>query len=164
MTLVVAPANESALRRMEPYPTEPERWHTMTSQTDTFANSATRSREKPIWVSPSEASRLSAIGRTRLCELLKDGTIKSRKVGRKRLVSFASLESLGESQRVDQWPGPPDSIAGPAGARPPVTTWPKRRPSILSVFHLDTSACFGGAGVGRITSSGDAESGTRWTI
>jgi excisionase family DNA binding protein len=64
----------------------------MKSQTDSVANNTT----KPIWVSPKQASRLTAIGLTRLYELLKDGTLKSTKVGRKRLISFASLESLGE--------------------------------------------------------------------
>jgi excisionase family DNA binding protein len=74
----------------------------MKSSTDAFANNAGHSPTKPIWVSPKEASRLTAIGLTKLYELMNDGTIKSGKVGRKRLVSLASLESLGESRRVDQ--------------------------------------------------------------
>ena len=68
----------------------------MSSQTESFANNTSHNPTKPIWVSPKEASRLTSIRLTRLYELLKDGTLKSRKVGRKRLVSFASLESLGE--------------------------------------------------------------------
>jgi excisionase family DNA binding protein len=64
----------------------------MKSQTDSIANNTT----KPIWVSPKEASRLTAIGLTRLYELLNDNTLKSIKLGRKRLVSYASLEALVE--------------------------------------------------------------------
>jgi excisionase family DNA binding protein len=52
---------------------------------------------KPIWVTPSEAIRLSGIGRTMLYELIADGTIKSVKVRGKRLVSFASIEALGST-------------------------------------------------------------------
>jgi excisionase family DNA binding protein len=55
-----------------------------------------RSLAKPIWVTPSEAIRLSGIGRTRLYELLADGTLKSIKLRGKRLISFASIEALGE--------------------------------------------------------------------
>jgi excisionase family DNA binding protein len=68
----------------------------MKSSTDAFANNAGHSPTKPIWVSPKEASRLTAIGLTRLYELLNDNTLKSVKLGRKRLVSFASLEALAE--------------------------------------------------------------------
>jgi excisionase family DNA binding protein len=60
-----------------------------------------QNRKRPIWVSPREASFLTGIGLTRLYELLKDNTLKSVKIGRKRLVSFTSLELLGESQRGD---------------------------------------------------------------
>ena len=73
----------------------------MKSQSESFSHNASQSPTRPIWVSPKEARRLTGIGITRLYELLNDGTLKSAKVGRKRLVSFASLESLGDSQRVD---------------------------------------------------------------
>jgi excisionase family DNA binding protein len=66
------------------------------SQTESFANNASRTPTKPIWVSPKEASRLTAIGLTRLYALLNDNTLKSIKLGRKRLVSYASLEALAE--------------------------------------------------------------------
>jgi hypothetical protein len=49
-----------------------------------------------IWVSPKEACRISSLGMTRLYELLNDGTIKSRKLGGKRLVLHESLCRLGE--------------------------------------------------------------------
>jgi excisionase family DNA binding protein len=73
----------------------------MKSQTESLTKNASQSLTRPIWVSPKEASRLTAIGLTRLYELLNDGTLESVKVGRKRLVSFASLELLGGSRRVE---------------------------------------------------------------
>jgi excisionase family DNA binding protein len=73
----------------------------MRSVIESFTNAASQGRTKPIWVSPREASLLTGIGLTRLYELINDNTLKSVKIGRKRLVSFESLELLGESQRVD---------------------------------------------------------------
>jgi excisionase family DNA binding protein len=72
----------------------------MKSLAESFTNSASLNPRKPIWVSPREASLLTGIGLTRLNELFRDGTIKSTKVGRKRLVSFASLELLGRSNEL----------------------------------------------------------------
>jgi excisionase family DNA binding protein len=68
----------------------------MTPQMKTGLDKPIPARTKPLWVSPREASILIAVGRTRLYELLADGTLKSTKIGRKRLISYASLESLGE--------------------------------------------------------------------
>jgi excisionase family DNA binding protein len=62
-------------------------------------NQPTRGDIKPLWVSPREAELLIAMGHTRLYELLRDGTLKSIKIGRKRLISYASLEALGEPAR-----------------------------------------------------------------
>jgi excisionase family DNA binding protein len=56
----------------------------------------TLNSEKRVWVTPKEAIRISGIGRTRLYELLNAGTIKSIKLGGKRLVSYASIETLGQ--------------------------------------------------------------------
>jgi excisionase family DNA binding protein len=85
---------------MAPKSLQPGKVALMRSETESFTNAASQGRTKPIWVSPREASLLTGIGLTRLYELFKDGTLVSRKVGRKRLVSFESLELLGESQRV----------------------------------------------------------------
>jgi excisionase family DNA binding protein len=52
--------------------------------------------EKRVWVTPKEAIRISGIKRTRLYELINNGTIKSVKLGGKRLVSYASIEMLGQ--------------------------------------------------------------------
>ena len=54
------------------------------------------SSDKRIWVTPKEAIRISGIKRTRLYELINNGTIKSVKLGGKRLVSYASIEMLGQ--------------------------------------------------------------------
>jgi excisionase family DNA binding protein len=43
-----------------------------------------------------EAIRLSGIGRTKLYQLIKIGKLVSRTVGRKRLVSYASILNLGD--------------------------------------------------------------------
>jgi excisionase family DNA binding protein len=68
----------------------------MKSHTESLTDNSSQGLTRPIWVSPKEASRLTAIGLTRLYELLADGTLKSVKVGRKRLISFDSLQSLGD--------------------------------------------------------------------
>lgn len=52
----------------------------------------------PIWVSVNDAIRASGIHRTRLYELLNSGALGSIKVGRKRLVSFDSIKTLGQPQ------------------------------------------------------------------
>jgi len=55
-----------------------------------------RTKEPPIWVTVNEAVRLASIKRTRLYELLADGTLKSIKLGGKRLIAYASIEALGQ--------------------------------------------------------------------
>ena len=56
-----------------------------------------RSRDaKPVWVTPNEAIRISGIGRTLLYELIAKGTLRSIRLGGKRLISYASIEALGE--------------------------------------------------------------------
>lgn len=52
----------------------------------------------PFAVSVEEAERLSAIGRTKLYELMQKGRIKSRKVGRRRLVIVHSLRHFLENE------------------------------------------------------------------
>ena len=53
---------------------------------------------EPLAVSVEEAERLSGIGRTKLYELLGRGAIKSRKVGRRRLVIVWSLRAFLEAE------------------------------------------------------------------
>ena len=52
---------------------------------------------EPLAVSVEEAERISGIGRTKLYELLTTGAIKSRKVGRRRLVIVWSLRAYLEA-------------------------------------------------------------------
>jgi excisionase family DNA binding protein len=53
-----------------------------------------RDIEKPVWLSVEDALYATGIGRTKLYELLGKGTLKSISVGRKRLISLASIEAL----------------------------------------------------------------------
>jgi len=70
----------------------------MKSHPGSLTNNPSKSFTRPLWVSPREASRLTGIGLTRLYELLNNHTLKSIKLGRKRLVSYASIEALGDAQ------------------------------------------------------------------
>lgn len=56
---------------------------------------------RPVWCRPKEACRLTGLGLTRLYQLLNDGTLKSRKLGKSRLVSIASIEALGSDVRPE---------------------------------------------------------------
>jgi excisionase family DNA binding protein len=49
---------------------------------------------KPLTVTVPVALHITGLGRTKLYQLLDDGTIKSVFVGRRRLINFASLEQL----------------------------------------------------------------------
>jgi hypothetical protein len=60
---------------------------------------STEAGVKPIWLTVGEGMRVSSIRRTRFYELLADGTIKSIKLGRKRLISLSSIESLGTGDK-----------------------------------------------------------------
>jgi len=57
---------------------------------------------KPITVTVAEAKRLSGLGHTKLWELIGNGVLDSVRVGRRRLVIYASLCRLlapdGQSQ------------------------------------------------------------------
>ena len=48
----------------------------------------------PITVTITTAQRLSGLGRTKLYELIAQGKLSAPKVGRRRLISFASLKAL----------------------------------------------------------------------
>jgi excisionase family DNA binding protein len=49
---------------------------------------------KPLAVTVPVALHITGLGRTKLYQLLDDGTIKSVFIGRRRLINFASLERL----------------------------------------------------------------------
>lgn len=50
---------------------------------------------QPIWVSVVDAMRLTSIGRTTLYKRIADGTLRSTTVGKRRLISVASIQALG---------------------------------------------------------------------
>ncbi|MFN7186285.1 MAG: DNA-binding protein [Alphaproteobacteria bacterium] len=49
---------------------------------------------KPITITIAEALRVSGLGRTKLYELIGNGTLKTITIGRRRLVVYSSLEAL----------------------------------------------------------------------
>lgn len=49
---------------------------------------------KPLSVTVDNALKISGLGRTKFYALVRDGTIKTVTVGRRRLVVYASLEDL----------------------------------------------------------------------
>lgn len=49
---------------------------------------------RPITVTVNNALELTGLGRTKLYELISQGTIKTVTIGRRRLVVYASLEAL----------------------------------------------------------------------
>lgn len=48
----------------------------------------------PITVSVKEAQSITGLGKTKLYELIENGTIRSKTVGRRRLVHVDSLREL----------------------------------------------------------------------
>lgn len=51
---------------------------------------------EPLAYSIADASRVSSIGRTRIYELIKEGRLEARKLGRRTLIPAASLRRLLE--------------------------------------------------------------------
>jgi len=51
----------------------------------------------PLLVSPKQACRLLNLGMTSLYELLDAGELKSVRVGRRRLINYASCQALAEN-------------------------------------------------------------------
>jgi excisionase family DNA binding protein len=49
---------------------------------------------KPLGVSVNSACELIGVGKTKLYELISDGRVRSVKVGKRRLIDYASLEAL----------------------------------------------------------------------
>jgi len=52
----------------------------------------------PVWVSVEDAVRMTSIRRTSMYKLIKEGTIKSTRIGKRRLVSITSIQNLGTKQ------------------------------------------------------------------
>jgi excisionase family DNA binding protein len=58
--------------------------------------------EKPLLCSVEEAGRLLSIGRSRIYELMDEGALDSRKLGKRRLITTASIESFANSLAIIQ--------------------------------------------------------------
>lgn len=54
----------------------------------------------PLFVSIEEAARISSLSRSTIYNLMRDGRLGSRKQGRRRLISYASLAQVGQEERA----------------------------------------------------------------
>ena len=50
----------------------------------------------PLAVDVKEAARLTSFGKTKIYEMLADGTLPSRKIGRRRVIPYSALKALVE--------------------------------------------------------------------
>ncbi len=53
--------------------------------------------EKPLFVSLRRARAITSLGNTTLWAMIKDGRLATRKVGRRRLIIYSSLEALAKT-------------------------------------------------------------------
>jgi excisionase family DNA binding protein len=60
-------------------------------------NTANRTPE-PLAYSISDACRVSSLGRTRLYQLISEGRLEARKIGKRTLIPAASLRALIDGQ------------------------------------------------------------------
>ena len=52
----------------------------------------------PLAVNVKEAARLTSFGKTKIYEMLSDGTLPSRTIGRRRVIPYAALKALVEGE------------------------------------------------------------------
>lgn len=50
----------------------------------------------PLAVDVKEAARLTSFGKTKIYEMLADGTLPSRTIGRRRVIPYSALKALVE--------------------------------------------------------------------
>lgn len=53
---------------------------------------------EPLLISITEAAKALSLGRTSVYELIRTGELDTRKMGRRRLVTVASIKRLAEEQ------------------------------------------------------------------
>ena len=53
---------------------------------------------KPLGYRPEQVSQITGLGRTKVFELIGNGTLESRKIGRSRIVLASSVKALLEGQ------------------------------------------------------------------
>ncbi len=56
---------------------------------------------EPILCSQADAGKMLAIGKTKLGELIADGTLETVRIGARRLVRIASVQRLAEASLPD---------------------------------------------------------------
>jgi excisionase family DNA binding protein len=56
--------------------------------------------QKPLAVTIPVALNITGIGRTKFYQLIKNGTIESIRIGRRRLINYASLERLASDTEL----------------------------------------------------------------
>ncbi len=57
---------------------------------------------QPLAVSPTEAARLAGVGRTTLYLAMREGDLKSLKIGKRRLIAVDALRAWLKSYEVGQ--------------------------------------------------------------
>ena len=68
----------------------------------TARRTSTEGLSQPLAVSPVEAARLAGVGRTTLYLALRDGDLKSLKIGKRRLIAVDALRAWLQSHEVGQ--------------------------------------------------------------
>ena len=53
-----------------------------------------RETPKPVSVTIDDTCRITGLGRTKIYELIGEGKLKTKTIGRRRLVIYASIEAL----------------------------------------------------------------------
>ena len=53
-----------------------------------------RETPKPVSTTVDDACRITGLGRTKIYELIGEGKLKTKTIGRRRLVIYASIEAL----------------------------------------------------------------------
>lgn len=65
---------------------------------DALSSSLSEHGERPLAVRVADATRLTGIGKTKLFELISNGTLETVSIGRRRLILYRSLQRLIEGQ------------------------------------------------------------------
>ncbi|PZU06105.1 MAG: excisionase [Sphingomonas sp.] len=63
---------------------------------DALSSSSSAQGPRPLAVRVADATRLTGIGKTKLFELIANGTLETTSVGRRRLILYRSLQQLIE--------------------------------------------------------------------
>jgi excisionase family DNA binding protein len=63
---------------------------------DALSSSPSVPGPRPLAVRVADASRLTGIGKTKLFELIANGTLETTSIGRRRLILYRSLQRLIE--------------------------------------------------------------------